>query len=326
MPKKRRQIEVPQHWTTFAWQGFSVRVPPEWTPASLTGGEDEGYFRIDGPDQPRVEAKWATSRGFVDVDGVVRKYFRTLTRGRAGKDVKIREKVKLSVPMPKERSSVKTFGWRGEQEALGVAWYCRECGRVTLVQVLGRPGEDLQALAEKILSTFRDHTDGQWRRWALYELDCQVPKDFKLVSQEYLTGLLRLSFERGRDKLTIVRWGLANVALKSTSLKNWLMSKNRKAWRPFNVRLEEEHIHGHQGLAISGESAVPFMHLFGVGVRLLGRRWPTALRGAAWVCEQGNKIYHVEAVIDPSEEGMIAEVIYRLRCHREAGSSATADK
>lgn len=315
--KGGRQVEVPAEWGVFGWQGIRVRVPREWTPASLTGGYDDGYFRLDGPDQPRLEVKWAHSRSFVDIDRVVARYLRSLTKGRAGRDIQVQERAKLGVKMGKERSSVRYFGWRGEQEALGAAWYCRECERTMLVQILGPRGADLRELAEQVLAGLRDHSPDDWELWALYELRCEVPKGFRLVGQELLTGLLRLSFERGREKLSIVRWGLADVALEGTSLEQWLREKSRKAWRPFNVKLEGGSVKGHEGVAIAGSSAAPLVGLFAAGMRLVGRSWPSALRGAAWLCEPSNKIFHVEAVVDPADEALVAEIIDRVVCHDE---------
>ncbi|MCD6351242.1 MAG: hypothetical protein J7M26_03885, partial [Armatimonadetes bacterium] len=250
---------------------------------------------------------------------VIARYLHSLQKGRKNQNVKVNEKPKLRVRMPKERSSVRFFGWRGDQEALGAAWYCKECGRTTLVQVLGPPGSDLTELAQQVLAGLQDHTVGDWRVWALYGFRCEIPTRFHLVGQELLPGLLKLSFEHGREKLTVTRWGLADVALQNTDLEHFLAEKNKKAWRPFRLRTQPTSIHGHeQGLALSGVSALPFAHMTGVAIRLVGRRWPNCLRGAAWLCEQENKIFHVEAVIDPQDEGMIAEVIARLHCHKGA--------
>ncbi|MGD9520036.1 MAG: hypothetical protein AB7W28_11050 [Armatimonadota bacterium] len=319
MPKPRKEIEVPKDWQAFGWQGFQVRVPRDWTPASLTGAREEGYVRLDGPDQPRLEIKWATSRGFVDVEKVVSRYLRSLSKGHAGKEVRIDEHPKLRLRMPKERSSVHYFAWHGDQKALGAAWYCRDCGRTMLIQVLGPVGEDLVPLTEQLLSTFEDHPTGNWALWSLYEFSCQVPSHYQLARQELLTGLLRLDFERGREKLAVVRWGMAGMALQGTDLKSWLRQKNQKSWRQFRVDLAPSQVHGHeQALALSGISAAPLAHMGSVALRLVGRKWPNCLRGAAWLCEPTNRIYHVEAVVDPSDEEMVAEVIERIVCHEGA--------
>ncbi len=327
MARIRREIEVPRDWETFAWSGFRVRVPRDWTPAALTGNEDDGYFRLDGPDQPRLEVKWASSRGFVDVEKVVARYLNSMRKGRAGQEVQVDERPALRMKLGKERSSLRFFGWRSDQEALGAAWFCRDCGRTTLVQVLGPPGSDVVTLAEQILTTLEDHTTGPWVNWALYGFRCQVPAGFKLVGQELLTGLLRLNFEHGREKLAIVRWGLADVALQGTDLESFLYDKNKKNWRHFRLKTDVADVHGHEGaLALSGISAMPFAHMAGVALRLIGRRWANNLRGAAWLCEPTNKIYHVEAVVDPSDEGMVAEVIDRIHCHEGRAATSWEDQ
>jgi hypothetical protein len=317
MAKQQSQPKIPSTWTRFAWQGMKVMAPPDWTPSALTGSYEEGYFRLDGPDQPRLEVKWAQSGKFVNVEDVVQRYYKSLTRGRAGKGVQTSEDTRLSVKMPKERSSVRYFSWRLDQEAVGAAWYCKTCGRVMLVQVLGEPGGDVETLAEQVLAGFEDHPEADWITWSLYEFICAAPKDFRLTGQRLLTGLLELDFERGRDRMKVIRWGLANIALKGTNLEAWLRNASRKPWRPYHVRLEATEIHGHEGLAIAGPAAAPLVHLSAIGMRMLGKKYPDVLRGAAWLCPQGNKIYHVEAVIDPADEEMVARLIESMRCHQE---------
>ena len=312
--KNAKKIDT-SRWQVFGWQGITVRVPESWNPSALSGSYDEGYFRLDGPDQPRLEVKWATSKSFVDIDRVVERYIKSVTKGREGKKVKVDPKPKLGLKMPKERSSYKYFHWRGESDAWGVAWYCRGCGRTMVIQVLGPPSEDVRPLAEAVIGTLHDHPQDDWVVWALYELWCQVPRDFRLTGERLMTGLLELKFERGRTKLRVTRWGLADVALRGTTLEKWLRDKNRKEWRFFTVKTGPTEVHGHQAVAISGAPAAAPVRMFGTTVRLLGRKYPDNLRGAAWLCEPSNKIFHVEAVVDPSEEQMVAEVINSVRCH-----------
>jgi flavin-dependent dehydrogenase len=260
--------------------------------------------------------KWASSKGFVDVDNVVSRYLRSIKKGRLGAEAKVNERPQLQVKVPKERSSVRYFGWRGDQEAVGAAWYCRECKRTTLVQVLGPLNSEVSALAEQVLTTFQDHPPGDWTLWALYGFRCEVPNDFMLCGQELLTGLLRLNFERGRTKLSVTRWGLADVALQKSSLEEFLRAKNRKNWRHYKLEIGQAEVHGHKdALVISGISAAPFAHMAGVALRLVGWRWANSIRGAAWLCPQTNKVFHVEAVVDPTDEQMVAEVIERVHCH-----------
>lgn len=320
MSRQTRPGQIPHDWVPFGWQGIKVFVPTDWTPASLTGSYEEGYFRLDGPDQPRLEVKWADSRGFVDVERVVSRYLQSLTKGREGRKVQLAESAKSSVKMPRERSSVRFFRWRSDQEAFGAAWYCKTCGRTMLFQVMGPVASDVQGLAEKILAGLDDHPDGETCLWSLYEFSCEVPASFHLVGQRLLTGLLELDFERGRDRLRIARWGLANVALRGTDLQEWLRDKNRRQWRNFNVELKPAQINGHEGLAIAGPTNIPWLHLAAIGVRMLGRRYPDVLRGAAWTCEPGNKIYHVEAVVDPADEDVVAAIIQSISCHRKEGA------
>lgn len=317
MSKQGRPVQVPRDWVSFGWQGIEVVVPPDWTPAALTGSYEEGYFRLDGPDQPRLEVKWAQDRGFVDVERVVRRYLQSLTKSREGRKIQVVESTRSSVKMPRERSSERFFHWRGDQEAFGAAWYCKTCERTVLFQVMGTVGSDVQGLAEKVLAGLDDHPQGDRCLWSLYEFSCEVPTSFRLVGQQLLTGLVELDFERGRDRLRIARWGLANVALRDTTLEEWLRDKNRKQWRNFSVELKPAQINGHQGLAIAGPTNIPWLHLAAIGLRMLGRRYPDVLRGAAWVCEPGNKIYHVEAVVDPADEDAIAAIVQSISCHRK---------
>ncbi len=312
MAKKRKQIQIPQNWQDVAWGGIRVKVPPSWTPGALSAG-DEGYLRLDDDTGPRLEMKWARAKGFVDVDRIVNRFLRRIGRQR-GQNAHVDERADLPVRFGKERTSVRFFHWRADTEGWGAAWLCRECSKAVIVQVTGRPGA-VRDEAAAVISSIRDHPDGPWVPWAIYDFRCEMPQDFELIRQELKAGLFELEFERRQERVYIARWGMADVALRKASLEEFLRARAKRRWRDYDVKLEPTEVHGHNALAISGTAIIPWQRLYGTARRLLGKTYPDSLRGAAWLCPVSNKIFHVEAVIDPSQEGLAAEVIERLVCH-----------
>ena len=119
MAKKTDDIK----WTTIAWQGISMSAPEDWNIGAIGGEGDEGYLRIDSPDEPRMEIKWAKPSGNVDVKKIVDKYLSDIGRSRKrnAPEIEIKRDIKLSGKSRKRRSSVESFSWEAEAQGFGAA-------------------------------------------------------------------------------------------------------------------------------------------------------------------------------------------------------------
>ncbi|HIE09356.1 MAG TPA: hypothetical protein EYP65_05850, partial [Armatimonadetes bacterium] len=218
-----------------AWQGISVEVPEDWTLGDIGAGERSGYLRLDDRDMPRLEVKWEHAPRGSDPELVVRRFLNMLKRGRKGQRA---EEVRRGLPLIPEREERKTlcFLWRGNFKGYGAAWFCRECKRAVIAQVLGRADErGLEELAKEVLSSLRDHPEGEETVWSVYGLTVVVPSDWRLLGFRFLTGYLNLKFGRGKDTVTVHRWAMAEHLLSEGDLFDFLLQRGSKSLRKVNL-------------------------------------------------------------------------------------------
>jgi len=180
--------------------------------------------------------------------------------------------------------------------------------------VSGVPGDPVSAVASFVLPSVTDHIEGGWRRWAMYDLRTDVPGGYRLDKHKLMAGYLQLQFRRGANQLIVERWGLANVALKNTTLAEWFGRRMRNDLTGFSYRIEE--------LPEEPETAIQALGrrsgILGV-YRTIGDlskfRVPALrLDAYAWVCEESNKIYSVQSM-HTRRERIMDDVIDRVECH-----------
>jgi hypothetical protein len=132
------------------WSGITAEIPEDWNLGAVSGDSKGGYLRFDDDTMSRLEIKWSTGTGFVDLNQVVDKYLRDLQKGRKKDEpeVVVEEDVKLISKHRRRKGGLKSFHWRAEGEGWGAAWICKECGRTIIAQVSSPPGTDSEAAQE----------------------------------------------------------------------------------------------------------------------------------------------------------------------------------
>lgn len=317
------------------WQGFTVRAPRDWDLTGFSGNDQSGYFRVDDSEEQALEIKWGTepAKTKTEPDPEARRetYFNQL--GRAAKKKKLPlDTRETDVPRRVARAerSAAGFTWSGDRKAVGAVWYCRECRRVVIAQVLGdtsgRGG--LMGVAEAVLGSLKCHSDDpDWRTWALYDLVTEVPAEYQLVSQQLMNVYLRLSFAHKTARLSVEQWALANVARRGAYLDEWLRRNAKGELSEARFTGTEGESQGHPALLLSGGPGLgmPMIQV----VRQMGRfQYPaTRFSGTAWECEPSNKLYLVEGLRPRHAPDRVAEVALRTLCHGatligDAGSAA----
>lgn len=309
-----------QNWHLIGWDGITVRVPPEWDMGAISREEKGGYLRADDQEMPRLEIKWHSSDGFVDMEQVVSQYLKQMQRSRkrGQQPVHIEREVKVISRRKVKKDKLQTFAWHAEQDACGAAWLCRQCGRVVIAQVMGPAGEEnLGQLAEQVIATVTDHPTGGWKTWAAYNFVAELPEDFELKNQKLRAGLIEFSFERDTEKATVACWGMANVALRRRSLKEWAEQELGKALSRYGPESEPIEHRGHPALAITGKRLLPFQGIQRFFRHVAGRPWADQLRGYVWHCEPENKIYVVYAYLDHDNYDLAEQIRDRIVCHQK---------
>ncbi len=301
------------------WDGVTVRVPADWSLASVTADEKDGYLRADDEDMPRLEIKWARTPGFVNLTETVDKYLATIEK-RAQRDkqeLTVDRQAQVISKRKMHKDNLETFAWRAAQQAYSAVWVCKQCDRTVIAQVLG-PLDDAELLttAQQVLSTIRDHPTDGWVTWAAYGFVCQIPEDFTLSTQQMFPGLIKLSFTRDSETITVGRWGMAEILLRDQSLDKWLQTALGKELRRYQPQSEEQQFRGHSAVAFSGERMALLAGVKGFVRHLGGKRSADRLLGYAWHCEQENKIFVVHALLDRANYDLADQIRDRVECHK----------
>jgi hypothetical protein len=329
--------------TVVGWQGLRFVLPPEWNVAGFSMDRDNGYLRVDSPGSGTmtIQLRWMNVAKPQDktVYTLLSPHFRRLLRRpeppvpepnlRTNLEKILKETAKQAKKSKTEfKSDIKpektegeddertamNFAWSGDGRGQGKAWYCKTCHRLVIAQVVGMAKERdaISAITSQLLGSLQCHAPDGFDRWALYDLQCDVPEDFRLVSQKLLSGYLHLEFMRGAERIVVDRWGLANMTLKRFTLDEWFQNNallNLKKLAHDEVESER----GHTVSRFSGR-----LPLFGK-LRALReakgslRRFPSGYVGGIWECE--NRIYAVQVFHHRSADTLFDEVIGRCVCH-----------
>lgn len=306
-------------FTVAGWQGITVEVPPGWNIGAISGDEAGGYVRFDDDTMPRLEIKWSSETGFVNLEAVIDRYLRDLRKGRkkGQPEVEVERDVQLMGRGRRKGSPVKCFRWRAEAEGYGAAWVCKDCGRTVIAQVMSEAdrGEAARELAARVLLSIRDHPTDDWVLWSAYGLSCQVPRSFRLTGQKLMAGLIEMTFARDTETIRVARWGMASVLLKKRDLAQWLGAEEAKTFRKHAATPQDATIHDHPGLHITGGVIAGVQLLLRFWRHCTGKLYADRLVGRAWHCQPTNKLYYVETFVDRANVGLADQLVERIQCH-----------
>ncbi len=349
--RKNTEPEESAQPTVIGWQGIRFTLPPDWNLTGFSMDRENGYLRVDAPGESTltVQVRWlnaakpqqdSTITAYSLVAPFVRHWLKRPApaatsakldlRGNLERILKDTEKqakkakATFESNIKPERTEGKEdertaihFSWTGEGRAQGKIWHCKTCDRVVVAQVVGMAKDQsaISNIAARLFSTLQDHAIDGYDRWALYDLQMDVPSDFRLEEQKLLSGHLHLEWARGGERIVLDRWGLANMLLKKFSLGDWL--RNNALVPLKSLTLDDAHtVHGHPSLRYLG--ALPLWSK----VRALRdskvslRRFPTRFESGIWNCEDSNKIYAVQVLHQKQTVGLWEDVVSRCVCHR----------
>jgi hypothetical protein len=305
-------------WTVRAWEGVLLHVPPEWDIAAISGDRGQGYMRLDDQENmPRVEVKWQEASGFVNIETVVDSYLKDLTKKRKKDEPDIetdRDCAVVSKRQMRNKQDLNCFAWEGEIEGRGAAWYCEDCERVMVVQVMTMPDENGEGIARNVIAEMEDHPREGWIVWSTYGLQMEVPERFELSNQRLMAGLIELQFADRGEQVIGARWGMANVALRNRSLEQWAKSEIRGYHKKIKLEFEESTFRGHPAIKVSGYFSNPLKHLQSFVMHVAGRPYPEAVRGWVWHCEDENRLYYAGALLDEDHMEIIERVAGTIVC------------
>lgn len=314
-------------WTIRAWEGTLLHVPQEWDIAAISGDRKQGYMRLDDVENmPRVEVKWQAASGFVDIENVVDSYLKDLKKKRNKGEPEIETDRDCAVVSKRQmrKTDLNCFAWEGgEFNGWGAAWYCEDCERVMVIQVMTRPDEKGEEIAREVIGTMEDHPRDGWIAWSTYGLQMEAPERFELSDQKLMAGLIELHFANRGEQIVGARWGMANVALKNKSLEEWTISEIRGYHKGIKLDFEETTFRGHPAVEVSGYFSNPLRHIQSFVMHVIGRPYPEAVKGWVWHCEDENRIYYAGALLDDDHVDIIERVARGVACPEGEGDDSS---
>jgi hypothetical protein len=305
----------PSTTQTLGWQGLTAEVPSDWSVGAATGDEHEGYLRVDGPDFPRLEVRWSDA-GKADLDKTVAGYLKDLQRAKRKTPVEVDAETRFISRRKLGKDQIRPFVWRSETVSYGVGWICKKCNRLVLAQVLGHREEaGLEALAVEVLSHLEDHGRDGWKVWSLYDLYTEAPEDFTVSKSNFRAGLTELNFTRAAERIVVARWGMAETALRGTTLSGWARVQLYAPLRSYAPKMEELSFRDHETLRLTGEAGAPLGMALRVGRHLAQKVHADQLLGYIWHCPETNRLYVVYGIVDVNNRELVDQVRDRTKCH-----------
>ena len=182
-------------WTVFGWAGIELEIPTTWELSGLSGDQKTGYLRLDDPEMPRLELKWAhTRRKKPDLHATLDEYFKLIRKTyKKGTELSFRRNVNfIKEEEFFEGRTVLGFSWKGSIRASGLIFHTGK--RITIVQVMGRLKENWRPTVLRVFESITDRGDAPLTLWSAYGLKLGVPKEYKLERQKLLSGYLLFAF------------------------------------------------------------------------------------------------------------------------------------
>ena len=310
------------NWTTFGWAGITLQIPSDWELSGLSGDEKEGYLRLDDAEIPRMELKWAKSkRKKPDLNNVLDEYFKLVRKNYKRKSTKLHIQRDINLIRNEaffEERDVITFSWKGEIRATGVIFHCQTCRRITIVQVMGHLKENFRTTTVRILESVHDHPSEQHILWSAYNLNVEIPRRYRLEKQKLLSGYLLFTFADGSRKVSVERYGPADITLKEHDIESWFRAKYAKAIRGYGFDITSNTDDEDEQLTLVGEQIrltdrIPFTPVLVVDKVLRRKTFATCL----WRCHKSNRIYVVQAIAKRDAVKTAEDVAGSIRCHEK---------
>ena len=291
------------------WHGIIVDAPADWSLVGVSGDAKKGYFRIDSPVASALEVKWESAAGKKpDLMVKAREFLSSIE-----KSVKKR-KIKFTKEIKADGENVVRFLWRGDRLGQGRIFYCADCDRIMIGQLISTREENISNVGSDMLDSMRDHREDGWVEWAMYGLDFAIPPGYSMSKQTLMSGYLALFFKKGARTIVVERWGLANTLVGRETIEEWYRKDAMPDVKGYRANFLPESTAGHEGLRMDGRRSGIVQMAKAAAYSLTLNPHPAMLTGYVWHCEESNRLYSVRATHTQGE--LVAEKIRDLiKCH-----------
>jgi len=323
-----RPAVLPKGWKTTGWQGISLATPESWNLVGHGGDEKAGNVRLDNGETKDssvlgVEMRWSyvkKSQSDDDLQKRLDQFFTNIRNSSKRQKITVDTKSRaIDSDNHPERSAVRSFQWKADRKGTGRIWYCNECKRLVIVQMVSGLKGDQSAVAHDVMESISCHSEtDNWRAWSLYDLNTAIPADYKLKGQPQLLNIfVALTFERQlHEKIVVEQWGVANVQLRNKYLDEWYREKSSELLYGMKSEITESEAQGHPAIRVTGK-------MWGL-TYWIGKALPQLLRfqrpaphyaACLWECPDTNKIHQVQVFARRPCAEVVTEIVERTRCH-----------
>jgi len=325
------------------WDGLRFLVPGDWNVTGVSADRGDGYLKVDSPGTMFLQVKWTDpsvtprARTLADMIGrllrAIRKAPASTTSSeppdlRAVLDAYLKDTSKRAKragetfnckikPESVEAHGTRIahhFSWSGTGVGQGKIWYCQQCRRTIIAQVVGQGKDPVADVAASVFGDIHDHPEDGWCVWAAFDLVASIPDQFRLRSHQFMSGYLKLDFFRaGQGRITVERWGLANIARKKFTLQEWLDGTARAdRYRPdYGASV----LNGHEGVVARGAIRGVLGKLQAMRDALPSLRPATVYESCVWECDETNKLYVLQTWRPRNAASILGDLVVRCECH-----------
>lgn len=316
------------------WQGATITIPENWNLAQFKGTHATGQMRIDDEDAPRLEIRWETPRGDIDIEKSIDKLMTSLARDakKRGENFERQEKPLVVAKSRKRKERVTNFGWIGDASSMaaqswGVSWQCPDCKRVVVAHILGRGDEKperVRELAGRVLESLECHGEGGWLTWSVFDMNVEIPDAFRLERAKLVTGRLELDWVRGEtggqfgwarrnERLGLTRFSLASILLQNETMAEWARRIICDADKKFRWgKFEEAEVLGCEALLARGSWKDMRKVVLHRVLDKLRKKTPSQPEMRVWHHEEQNKIYVLKSDVEAHNAHIIDDVLQSL--------------
>ena len=246
---ERLMAQVKQ-WSRFGWHGVTFDVPADWDLRQFHGTRRKGYAQLCDPDVVRLELRWERPKRAPEFGALAD---RVIAQTAKDGKLEIERDTRLAELDGKD---CETFTCRpgpgGGASSYNLVSLCRACGRVVMLRVLFLPGENVKAIATRVLGSVQDHSYDGADVWAAYGIEFAVPDTLELDDALIYPGSLDFRFLSRNDRVAVGRLALGSAILGKMPLAEWFRTFARKRFKNISYTEEEAEVHGHPGLIARG--------------------------------------------------------------------------
>lgn len=310
-------------WRRIGWQQTELCCPEDWFLSKIAAEQASGELWLNDPLMPRLQIKWfdASKQKSVDPGATLDNYLDGLSKQakKRRQPCTIERDVQTVGKAGRDISSLQGYHWQSEVQGYGAIWYSRAAERVTLAQVNGPLDDpDLKGLARQVLASIQDAPPGDDSLWTAYDLSCRIPRDWTLAGQTMETGRTELKFAKGKNALTVTRYGLASIALeRAGDLGDWAHGLRFKDWITYRLDRDESPHAGLPAVTFRGRKKSPVERFREWVYHRFGQAYPSRLAAKVWHCAEANCLFIVEQVHDSRSTEILEAVCATIPCTPE---------